>query len=650
MSLDSLKEIFIEETRDQMSTLENQLVEIEKSLKNDVVSKAQLSDLFRTIHSIKAGTGAMGYTNIMEYLHYFENVLGMLREEEIKLDSEIFKALYDVAGVLAQDIEDCISNDKDSPSRLDEAFIIQLKKIQNHNLSELIEDKNSVKKFKISFRPYVEMLTEGVEPLALFGQLNEIGKILECKSDVSDIPELKDYSADSLYLKWELLFETSRPVDDIINIFIFVFLKSDLSVEEIEEEKILVSIAPVAPAIDSASVITKNKSQSIRVDVQKLDDLVNIVGELVITQSRLQTLVSGLENGQERRNIIDRSNDLGRLIEELKDSVMNTRMVPVDGLFSQFNRTIKELSEKQNKEILLEIVGKETELDKNIIEKISDPLKHLIRNCVDHGIETPDVREANGKSRIAKVRLSAYQKEGSVLIEIMDDGRGLNKESILKKAIEKKIINPNQHLDDDEIYQLIFIPGFSTADQVTEISGRGVGMDVVKSTVTALNGHISIATSPGAGTTFSIKLPLTLAIIEGLLFNVGERVFVIPLLAVNETTHPTVEHIKTLEGKGEYLERRGKMAPIIRLHKLFNIPQAKEVVSQAMILHLTVNQKNYAVMIDKVIGHQQIVIKGLEQNFQRVEGFGGVTILGNGNVAPILDPNGIVSLYKGMRV
>jgi len=669
MSNDPLRDIYDIEAREQVASLEELMIKLDEALRTKSVKPALLNEIFRAVHSLKAGTGAMGFTNIMAYVHSFETVLDKLRNAEIHLSVELYSTLYDVVGLINADVEKTITASTDAPDRSKQKEIIKLRSlIEQQSGQEVVSSKN---KFKISIKPCQTLLKDGIEPLSFLDDLYDSGEVSEFKCFTDSIPSLKDYSTDLLYLQWELTLETEKTLEDIENIFVFIIFQSEIKIEQVNatttievvkekeeekkeeaqiEEKEKAETVSTAQTIDLAPAPKAKLSQNIRVDTDKLDHLVNLVGELVIAQARIQNLVNNVEVKEVRRNLTERCNELNRLIEDLKHGVMSTRMVPIDILFSQFHRMVKDLASKQGKNVHLNVIGKETELDKNIIEKISDPLKHLIRNSLDHGIEDAATRSSAKKDPQATVTLHAYQKEGSVFIEIADDGKGLNTAAILKKAIEKGLTTADQKLDDDEIHQFILAPGFSTAAAITEISGRGVGMDVVKNATDDLGGHIFIETEKGKGTTFTIKLPLTLAIIEGLLFRIGQRRFVIPLLAVDETTKPNSDQIKKLEGKAEYLEKRNKMAPLVRLYKIFKIEEAIQEADQAMALHLTVNQKSYALMVDEVIGHQPIVIKGLEQNFEKVVGFGGATILGDGSVVPILDPVGIISIYKSFTI
>jgi two-component system chemotaxis sensor kinase CheA len=384
-------------------------------------------------------------------------------------------------------------------------------------------------------------------------------------------------------------------------------------------------------------------SQSIRVGTDKVDRLVNLVGELLITQSMVTQLVDGFQPSclpQLREAVAQ----MDRHSRELQERVMAVRMLPIKTVFGRFARVVRDLAQSLGKQVQFETVGEDTELDKTVIERIGDPLTHLVRNSVDHGIEAPEVRAASGKPEAGRLRLSAYQQGGSIYIEIEDDGRGLDRQRILTKAIEQGLVSPSETLSDDQVWSLIFRPGFSTAQQVTAVSGRGVGMDVVRRNVEALGGNIAITTVPGQGTTLRIKLPLTLAILDGQLLKVGDQVYVIPLIAITESVRPSREHLATVLGRGETFALRGQVVPMVRIHRLFGVREAVEDPTRAILVVVETDGRRAALQVDDLLGQQQVVIKSLDTNFDRVDGLSGATILGDGRVALILDVPGLVAL------
>ena len=383
------------------------------------------------------------------------------------------------------------------------------------------------------------------------------------------------------------------------------------------------------------------KTSTIRVDTDKLDQLVNLVGEMVISVARLSQLTSEIKDDKESRSLQTANAALERISRDLQEQVMRVRMVPVEGTFNRFRRVVRDMAFEQGKKIELRMSGTATELDKNVIEQIGDPLKHMIRNSIDHGIETPQERKAKGKPETGTIWLRAYQREGNIFIEITDDGRGINKEKILAKAREKGMASQDKTYADEEIYQFMFAPGLSTAEKVTELSGRGVGMDVVKKNIEGLRGTVEVKSEEGTGSTFTVKLPLTLAIIDGMMVKVGKEVLTVPLSVIDRSVRPRLEEVKTVEGKGELVDIRGDYLPLVRLYQLFNIPTEKTDPTQALVIIVQIAKSRYGILVDDVLGQTQAVIKSIDKNFRKVDGTSGATILGDGRVSLILDIHGI---------
>lgn len=389
----------------------------------------------------------------------------------------------------------------------------------------------------------------------------------------------------------------------------------------------------------------KADTTSIRVDTAKIDKLINLVGELVITQSMLSDLGSRFDMSQ-LPVLLERITQLERNTREIQERVMGIRMLPIGTAFSRFPRLVRDLSAKAGKKIQLVLSGEETELDKTVIEAIGDPLTHLVRNSADHGLEPPEERLANNKPELGTIRLNAFHEGGNICITVEDDGRGLNREKILAKAIKQGLVSESDKLTDDQIWALIFKPGFSTADKVTDVSGRGVGMDVVKRNIEGLGGTVAIKTTPGKGTTFTLKLPLTLAIIDGMTVRVGDETYIVPLLSILESLQPAAGSIKTVLGKGELVNVRGTYLPMIRLYETFSLKPEHTEPGDAIVLILEAEGERVAVMVDEIVGQQQVVIKSMEQNFHKVEGIAGATILGDGRVGFILDVRGLLELAR----
>lgn len=396
---------------------------------------------------------------------------------------------------------------------------------------------------------------------------------------------------------------------------------------------------------ESAFQTKKADTASIRVDTGKIDKLINLVGELVITQSMLSDLGSRFEVRQ-LPVLLERMAQLERNTREIQERVMGIRMLPIGTAFSRFPRLVRDLSAKTGKKIQLVLSGEETELDKTVIESISDPLTHLVRNSADHGLELPDERLDNNKPEVGTIRLNAFHEGGTICITVEDDGRGLNREKILAKAVKQGLIGENEKLSDDQIWLLIFKPGFSTAEKITDISGRGVGMDVVKRNIETLGGTVTIKTVEGRGTVFTLKLPLTLAIIEGMTVRVGRETYIVPLLSILESIQPKAESVKTVLEKGELVDVRGTYVPMVRLYNVFNLRPEHTDVMKGILLILETEGERVAVMVDEILGQQQVVVKSMEQNFRKVEGIAGATILGDGTVGFILDVRGMLEITR----
>ncbi len=396
---------------------------------------------------------------------------------------------------------------------------------------------------------------------------------------------------------------------------------------------------------ESSAQAKKTDTASIRVDTAKIDKLINLVGELVITQSMLSDLGARFEMRQ-LPVLMERMADLERNTREIQERVMSIRMLPIGTAFARFPRLVRDLSTKAGKKIQLVLSGEETELDKTVIESIGDPLTHLVRNSADHGLEPPEERLDNNKPEVGTIKLNAFHEGGTICITVGDDGRGLNRDKILAKAIKQGLINENDKPTDDQIWPLIFKPGFSTAEKITDVSGRGVGMDVVKRNIESLGGTVTIKTALGKGTTFALKLPLTLAIIEGMTVRIGRETYIVPLLSILESIQPKRESVKTVIGKGELINVRGTYLPVVRLYEVFNLQPEHTDPVKGILLILETEGERVAVMVDEILGQQQVVIKSMEQNFRKVEGIAGATILGDGTVGFILDVRGLLEIAR----
>ncbi len=692
--MSTFQDSFCEEAHELLTQLEENFLELEQDVNNMEI----INSIFRSMHTIK-GSGAMfGFPNASNFTHELETVFDKVRKEEVVVTPELIEIGLESQRFISELIED---NDELNPTlRVSQKVILQRLKAYSPNKNNQIDDEttavnktieidlgleNENTLMRIRFSPNKNILTYGINPLLSLEELADLG---ECTvlAYTHNIPSLAEIEPESCYVSWEILLNTDSSKDDVLDVFSFIEDNCDISINiidkdsEIDEEhkklgEILVNRGDLTKEqidglfndnkllgekISDASLLSNEKinsalleqkivkkqrekrqkktaSDSIRVSSAKLDHQMNLIGELVIGLARLNQLTEK-NNDSELSTIAD---ELDHLITQVRDNVLSIRMLPIGGTFSKFRRLVRDISIEQGKEIELITFGGNTELDKTVIEQLNDPLVHLIRNSLDHGIETPDEREENDKESKGKITLSAWQAQGQVIIEIKDDGRGINPKVIRNKAIEKKLISAEDKLTDKELFSQIFAPGFSTAETITNISGRGVGMDVVKRSIEALRGSIDIDSILGQGSTITLKLPLTLAIIEGLVVNAGSETLVIPLTLIEECVETKYSSLKSSQS-GYLVRVRDSLIPCLSLNRwLGNNSPSRELVQ---IIIVNVDGEQYGLIVDDVISQQQIVIKSLGSIYQSIEGISGATILGDGSVAIILDLQQIVLL------
>lgn len=539
----------------------------------------------------------------------------------------------------------------------------------------------------ISFVPNESILETGNEPSFMFEALAELGS-LKVTANQDRLVEFSSLQPEHLLLSWDLDLESNCDLEEVQEVFEWVEGECELRIEVRQpseahkpldnnnQEATLNNVtappiakpatvpvpakAPSAEQIAPAAVTSKTsashsnaqprktkaaESSSIRVDTDKIDALINRVGELVITQAMLGQVgdeIAELISGSEIERLKGGLEQLERNTRDLQEDVMRVRMLPISFVFNRFPRLVHDVSGKLGKKVELVITGEQTEIDKTVMEKIGDPMVHLIRNSLDHGLESPEERLAAGKPETGKVELNAYHQGGFIIIDITDDGRGLNTEKIYQKAIENGLITADQQLSDNEINELIFKPGFSTADAVSDLSGRGVGMDVVRRNIESLGGHVGVKSEPGHGSTFSVSLPLTLAILDGQLVRVHNETYIVPLIAIVETILADQSAISPIAGENKLLHFRDEYIPLINLCSLFKLPANQDSQETNLIAIVENGGQKVGLIVDELYGQQQVVIKSLEVNFKRIEGFAGATILGDGSVALILDIAGLM--------
>lgn len=544
------------------------------------------------------------------------------------------------------------------------------------------ESSNGSNVFHISMSFKATIFDNGIDPLMFLNDLRDIGTISNLKIDSSNVPPISALEDPyTCYTQFSLDISTNSTLEQVQNIFLFVIDDNDINIsdakvsvqkedkietqtetqvaEETKEEKTIEETKsqeetkeeikteqakPQTPAAKSqaSSSVKVQAPSTVRVDTRKLDSLMNLIGELVIAQSRIMQLTQSLDIDNGLKEAVS---SMDRTSRQIQEEVMNIRMMPVGPIFNQFHRYVRDLNLELNKEVKLVLKGETTEIDKNMLEQLSDPLKHIIRNSMDHGIErTKEERIARGKPEFGTITMSAAHQEGHVVIEVSDDGNGLNKERIYNKAIEKGLLSKDGKYSDAEIYRTIFSPGLSTAEKITDISGRGVGMDVVRANVEKMKGKIEIKSEEGKGSTFIIKLPLTLAIIEGITFALGEQIYIMPLISIIEQMKVKNEQIKPFEGRGEMIKIRDEYLPLIRLHKVFEIDTHIEDIDNGIVVVVEAGYRRCAIFVDELLDQQQVVIKSLDSAFSKHSGISGGTILGDGRIALIIDIQGLVNI------
>lgn len=591
--------VFFEESQEHLETMEQLLL----SLSLADPDTEELNSIFRAAHSIKGGSGIFGFTALTALTHILEGLLDKLRNNQLSPSRAMLDVFLEATDVL----KDTLSAYRQQ-SPVDGAAIARMeKKLESFQLPDNTAEKAADDGFGFFDDEPLEISMQG--------------------SLQSQLEATKSAESDPFFGFFD---DLDAPAPDT---------NSEIPPPPVAVNTTAATATAAQPV--SKKSASPHEAASVRVDVEKLDCLINLVGEIVITQSMLAVMAEQLDGkmAEKFQVILD---DLERNTREMQEAVMSVRMLPVSSVFNRFPRVVRELSAKLDKEIDLIIEGEQTELDKGLIEKLVDPLTHLVRNSIDHGIESASVRQQSGKPVRGTVTLQASRQGGNIVIAIQDDGAGLNREKIIAKALEKNIAVDNA-ADDQSVWQLIFAPGFSTAQQVTDISGRGVGLDVVKRNVLTLGGRIEIHSVAGQGTCFKIFLPLTLAIVDGMSVSVGEEIFIIPLANIVECLQPDATNIKSLAGQDQLLWVRDQYWPIVSLSAEMEIATDVKQATEGVIVLVESAHKHFALLVDALVGQQQVVIKSLEQHYRRVIGISGATIMGDGRVALILD---IESLYE----
>jgi two-component system chemotaxis sensor kinase CheA len=681
-----IRQIFITECNEGLDVIETGLL----ALESGEDAKGTINDIFRGAHSIKGGAATFGYSSIADFTHVLETLLDQVRAGELEITPPLVKLFLESVDILREMVQ---VMDGDGDYDHDRADDVQTRlrdflggdaaggepaAPESNRACPAEASAEAGRTWDISFRPKPSFLKHGNQPQHIFRALSELGK-MTVHTGFDNLPEFTRMQPEEMYLYWNIVLVADVSADTIRDVFDWVEFDTEIAI--VEREPQMLEVQPEPPVETEAEVkdaeeimhgielnalvlpsssehdkherrsANKKDATSIRVDIEKIDVLLNLVGEMVINQSMLNQLARN-KNGKNSSMELEQGLALlERTTRELQEAVMEIRMLPVSVTFSRFPRLVYDLSAKLKKKVELKITGEHTELDKTVLEKIGDPILHLIRNSLDHGIESPQDRLAAGKEETGVIHLSASHEGGSVVIRVTDDGAGLNKEKIFRKAVEKKLISTEAKMSEAEVNELIFLPGFSTADVITEVSGRGVGMDVVRRNIEEIGGRVEVFSERGKGSSFMITLPLTLAILDGQLVRVANEIYVLPLLSIVETVQVQEDRINVISG-GEVVYRlRGKAVPVIDMRNVCRIHgnEPLESYKNKQIIIVESDRKPVGLVVDELLDQHQVVIKSLETNFAKVPGMLGATILGDGTVSLILDVTTLSDVLFGEK-
>ncbi len=671
--MEQFKATFVEESNEGLDIMESTLLEMQPG----AADADSIDNIFRAAHSIKGGSATFGFDDIASFTHVVETLLDQIRNGERDVTQEAIDLFLSSVDCIREMLDASQSGGEYDNSHTEKVKDSLDQMLGNKSEESSDEDAAPVSKsenWNIQFKPFPDMLCSGNDVVRMFRELSELSK-MEVVVDASNLPTLTDIDPEESYLSWEVSLCENVTQEQISEIFDWVEGDCDLKITAQTVETNVTETLEQPPEgntdphlLEKSQAVTgellserrkksdrrektdrrnaspkKSDTGSIRVGIDKVDDVINLVGELVITQSMLSTLGENFDI-HKIQNLLDGLSQLERNTRELQENVMRMRMLPISFSFSRFPRMVHDVSQKLGKKIELKMLGEQTELDKTVIEKIGDPLIHLVRNGLDHGIEMPEERIAAGKPETGTLTLNAYHKGGNIMIEVQEDGRGLNIEKIRAKAIEKGLISEDAELTEDQINDLIFMPGFSTADVVSDVSGRGVGMDVVRRNIHSLGGSVEVKSKLGEGSKFTVRLPLTLAILDGQTIAVGDENYIVPLVSIVESIQIKPEMVHYVAGKGEVFKLRDEYVPIIRMYEIFGANSTATQLENGLLVVVEAEGKRIALFVDDLQGQQQVVIKSLEVNYKKVEGISGATILGDGSVALILDVPGLIRL------
>lgn len=683
--LERFRAVFFDESAEAIDAIERNLLDVDDASTMDAET---INDIFRSAHSLKGGSATFGMGSLTGFTHVMETLLDKVRSGQLRISQDILDCLFSSLDVLRNLV---------AHYQFDDAINLAGMQRVKTELEHLLAPPSSGQmvaanspetsdvpagpagsEWLIEFAPDPGIMMTGNDPLRYIDELAELGDIsVTCKT--SAIPDFEQLDPTHIYCLWQISLKSENSVseEDLKDVFMWIEDEAEFQFTPINTPEDVASPAPVIPEPvippteepsppvsateqelaqpenpqpQDASVPAKSKAkraaQSIRVDLEKIDSLINLLGELVITQSML-SIYGDEEKYPQFERLSEGLSQLERHTRDLQEGVMRIRMLPIDFCFSRFPRMVRDLSKQLDKSIAVQIIGENTEVDKTVIEELNDPLVHLVRNSVDHGLEDRSTRLAKGKPETGTVTLKAFHQVGNIIIEIADDGAGLNTERIKAKAIEKGVIKANANLTEQAIHELIFAPGFSTAEAVTDLSGRGVGMDVVKRNIRALGGTIDVRSIADEGTTFTIRLPLTLAILDGQLLKVGQETYIIPMLSIIESIQLKPEDINKVGNRDVSFKWRGNFIPILNLAALFGCQvDHQQLVETGLVVVVESDGKQCGILVSELNNHQQVVVKSLEANYAKVQGLSGATILGDGSVALIIDVGAIISRVR----
>jgi two-component system chemotaxis sensor kinase CheA len=675
--MEEIRQTFFVECRELLEAAESGLLALQRG-EHDLET---VNAVFRAVHSIKGGAGAFGYDSLVRFAHNFESLLDDLRSQRLDPDRPLVALLLRCSDLLSE-LVDAAEGGIDLPPGPAEKLIDEIQAYSKSgapgaddfefeavpldfgfDLDPIEETKPF---YEVTFSPKSTFLRHGGEPILILRELHTLGSC-RTRSNIDRVPALEDLDPLNCHVAWTFEIEAAGE-PQIREVFEFVETDCDLSISAASPARMpeqdtpedgdlftespdlaLESKAGAAPELETGPGSAASErvpgaqaktaaNATIRVDLDRVDRLINLVGELVVNQAMLsQSIIdSGVPVGSSTLKGLD---EFKQLVREVQDSVLAIRAQPVRSLFQRMTRVVREAASATGKDVRLEFEGEATEIDKTVIEHLSDPLTHMLRNAVDHGLEMPDARASTGKSEQGQIRLSAEHRSGRVIIEVADDGGGIDRERVRAKAIEKGLIAADAQLSAAEVDNILFLPGFSTAAKVSDLSGRGVGMDVVKRAIQGLGGKISIRSTPGKGTAFSISLPLTLALLDGMLVQVAGNTMVIPITSISETIKPQASNVHLLGSDGPVVLVRGEFIPVVDVAAVLGLRAPLPNFDEQVFVLVELEASGLrAFAVDDLLDQRQVVIKSLEQNYQRVDGVAAATILGDGRIALILDP------------